>query len=166
MASTVEDIGHSDPIGQRTGAHLSSDVASMELHGDFADAQLASNLLVHKAGGHKGHHRIPDRYLYPSGYPHLKEAYRFAELVLPSYRSRRSRVENIDQLPMSVGQSIELGCRYGLSSLGADLTYCGHGCLWTRLSGRGVTRSSAGLRARCPKGHTGRRRSGHERYDS
>ena len=41
---------HLHQLRQRTGLHLSHDASSMRLHRDFADAQLAADLLVEQPG--------------------------------------------------------------------------------------------------------------------
>jgi len=49
-----QHFGHPHQIGQRLRVHLSHHMSTMDLHGNFADAQFGSNLLVHQAGGDEG----------------------------------------------------------------------------------------------------------------
>src|SRR5258706_5562095 len=42
----LEPVRHSDEFGERTGSHLSHQMAAMHLHGRFSDADIASDLLV------------------------------------------------------------------------------------------------------------------------
>lgn len=51
-----EAVGRSDQIGQRSGVHFPHDIAEMNLHGDLAQSQLGSDLLVHQSRCHKAHH--------------------------------------------------------------------------------------------------------------
>jgi hypothetical protein len=42
----VQLIGHSGQVRQRSGFHLSHDLAAMHFYGDFADADVVGDLLV------------------------------------------------------------------------------------------------------------------------
>ena len=51
----AKPAGHFHEVGERGGLHLSHHVASMSLHRDFADAELATDLLVQQSGDHQRH---------------------------------------------------------------------------------------------------------------
>src|SRR2546425_4009562 len=52
----AEARGHFHQVGQRASLYLSHHVASVRLHGDFADAKLATDLLVQPTGNDQRHH--------------------------------------------------------------------------------------------------------------
>ena len=53
----VELVRHSGELGERGGLHLAHHVASVHLHRDFADADVAGDLLVETAP-HDLHHDL------------------------------------------------------------------------------------------------------------
>src|ERR1051326_8987940 len=53
LRADAQQIGHPDKIGHRTCAQLLHGVVPMHLHGDFADAELGSRLLVHPSRRHQ-----------------------------------------------------------------------------------------------------------------
>src|SRR5262249_15247801 len=55
LSANPQTFSNHDQIGQRFGAHFSHDVAAVNLYCPFAYADLACDLLVHKAAGHERH---------------------------------------------------------------------------------------------------------------
>ena len=55
LSANSQIFSNHHQIGQRFGAHFSHDVASVNLYCPFAYADLACDLLVHKAAGHQRH---------------------------------------------------------------------------------------------------------------
>src|SRR5690349_7045140 len=55
LPTNPQTFSNHDQIGQRFGAHFSHNVAAVNLYCPFAYADLACDLLVHKAAGHERH---------------------------------------------------------------------------------------------------------------
>src|SRR5437762_708917 len=51
----AEPRGHFHQVGERIGLHLLHHLAAVGFHRDFADAELATDLLVQPAGDHQVH---------------------------------------------------------------------------------------------------------------
>src|SRR2546430_5733030 len=51
----AEPRGHFHQVGERIGLHLLHPLAAVGFHRDFADAELATDLLVQPAGDHQVH---------------------------------------------------------------------------------------------------------------
>src|ERR1700674_3456049 len=49
-ARESQSIGHPHQVGERAGFHFAHEVAAMDLHGNFADAEIGGDLLVAAAG--------------------------------------------------------------------------------------------------------------------
>src|SRR5580698_2165590 len=58
----AELSGHLDQVRDGIGLHLFHDPASVRLHSNFADPQIAANLLIRPAGDNQGHYLA-----FPSG---------------------------------------------------------------------------------------------------
>src|SRR5215831_14597799 len=56
MSAHSECLCYFDQLGERSRSHFSHHVATMSLYRDLLDAEFASDLLVHQAGGHESHH--------------------------------------------------------------------------------------------------------------
>ena len=57
LLSTIPQIfSDEDQFGQRMGTHFSHYTTAVNLHCHFANAHLASDLLVHEAARHQRHH--------------------------------------------------------------------------------------------------------------
>src|SRR5580704_6180592 len=51
----AESRGHSHQVSQRAGLHFSHHLPTVSLHGDLADAELATDLLIQQAGDDQRH---------------------------------------------------------------------------------------------------------------
>ena len=52
----LQFFGHSDQLGQGTGAHLFHNLTTLDLYRDFAGAKFGSGLLVEQAGDDQPHY--------------------------------------------------------------------------------------------------------------
>src|SRR5262245_52543847 len=68
-----ECLCYFDQLGERSRSHFPHHPATMALYRDLLDAEFASDLLVHQAGGHESHHFQLARGESLKTRPHVRE---------------------------------------------------------------------------------------------